>query len=135
VSYINIAGNCYFLTSVLDGYSRFIVHWEIRESMTERDVETIVQRALEQYPDEKRRIISENGPQFIARDFKEFIRLESITHVRTRFYYRQSNGKIDRWHGSVKQERATGVARFARGTQTYLNAYADHSNTVCLHSA
>jgi transposase InsO family protein len=92
VSYINIAETFYYLTSVLDGYSRFIVHWEIRESMTERDVETIVQRALEQYPDEKPRIISDNGSQFVARDFMEFIRLAGITHVRTSPYYPQSKG-------------------------------------------
>ena len=100
ISYINVAGTFYYLTSMLDGYSRYIVHWEIRESMTERDVETIVQRALEQHPGEKPRIISDNGPQFIARDFKEFIRLAGMTHVRTSPYYPQSNGKLERWHGS-----------------------------------
>jgi putative transposase len=58
VCYINVSGTFYYLTSVLDGCSRYIVHWEIRESMTERDVETIVQRALERHPGEKPRIIS-----------------------------------------------------------------------------
>jgi putative transposase len=93
ISYLNVAGTFYYLTSVLDGFSRYIVHWEIRESMTEADVETILQRAAEKYPDAKPRIISDNGPQFIARDFKEFIRLLGITHVRTSPYYPQSNGK------------------------------------------
>jgi putative transposase len=79
VSYINISGTFYYLTSLLDGHSQFIVHWEIRESMTERDIETIVQRAWEQHPNEKPRIINNNGPQFIARDFKEFIRVAGIT--------------------------------------------------------
>ena len=46
VSYINVEGTFYYLTSVLDGCSRFIVHWELRGSMTERDVEVILQRAL-----------------------------------------------------------------------------------------
>ena len=50
VSYLNIAGTFYFLCSVLDGYSRFIVHWEIREKMEEIDVETILQRAREVSP-------------------------------------------------------------------------------------
>ncbi len=88
----------------MDGYSRFIVHWEIRESMTEADIEIILQRALEKYPDEKTRIISDNGPQFIARDFKEFIKVSGMTHVRTSPYYPQSNGKIERWHQSLKRE-------------------------------
>ena len=45
ISHVNIAGTFYYLCSVLDGYSRAIVHWEIREQMKEIDVETIVQRA------------------------------------------------------------------------------------------
>ena len=66
VSYLNIRGTFYYLCSILDGYSRYIVHWEIRESMTEADVEIILQRAKEKYPDESPRIISDNGPQFIS---------------------------------------------------------------------
>ena len=75
VSYINVEGTFYYLTSVLDGCSRAILHWELRESMTEQDVEVILQKAIETYPSESPRIISDNGPQFIARDFKDFIRL------------------------------------------------------------
>jgi len=71
---------------------RFIVHWEIRESMTEANVETIIQRARERYPDARPRIISDNGPQFIARDFKDFIRICGMIHVITSPCYPQSNG-------------------------------------------
>jgi len=67
-------------------------------------VETILQRAREAYPDARPRIISDNGPQFIAKDFKEFIRLSEMTHVRTSPYYPQSNGKLERWHHSFKSE-------------------------------
>jgi len=67
-------------------------------------VEIIIQRAKEKYPDVRPRIISDNGPQFIAKDFKEFIRLSGMTHVKTSPYYPQSNGKIERWHQSVKRE-------------------------------
>jgi transposase InsO family protein len=102
ISYLNICGTFYYLCSVLDGYSRYIVHWEIRESMTERDVETIVQRSLEKYPGACPRIISDNGPQFIAKDFKEFIRISGMSHVKTSPYYPQSNGKIERWHQTLK---------------------------------
>ena len=104
VSYINVDGTFYFLTSVLDGYSRYIVHHDLREGQTELDVEIVVQKALEKCPDEKPRIISDNGSQFTARDFKRFIRTKGLTHVRTSPYYPQSNGKLERWHGSLKQE-------------------------------
>lgn len=93
-----------YLCSVLDGYSRSIVHWDLRESMTEAESEIIWQGAKEKYPEAKPRIISDNGPQFIARDFKEFIRISGMTHVRTSPYYPQSNGKLERWHKSLKSE-------------------------------
>lgn len=103
ISYINIRGTFYYLCSVLDGCSRYIVHWELRESMTEKDVEIILQRARENFPQATPRIISDNGPQFIAKDFKEFIRTAGMSHVRTSPYYPQSNGKIERWHKTIKQ--------------------------------
>ena len=83
MAYLNLSGTFYYLCTILDGYSRAVLHWEIRESMREEDVEIILQRARERYPDARPRIISDNGPQFIARDFKEFIRISGMTHVRT----------------------------------------------------
>ena len=136
ISYINVQGTFYYLTSILDGASRFIVHWELRESMTERDVETIMQRALEKYPDERPRIISDNGPQFIARDFKEFIRIVGITHVRTSPYYPQSNGKLERWHGSLKRECIRPACPASvEEARLRVSSYVAHYNDVRLHSA
>lgn len=136
VSYVNLSGAFYYLCSVLDGYSRFIVHWELRESMTERDVETIVQRAKEKFPHARPRIISDNGPQFIAKDFKEFIRLSGMTHVRTSPYYPQSNGKLERWHKSLKAEcvRPTAPAD-AEEARMRIGEFVAYYNTVRLHSA
>ena len=102
IAYLNICGTFYYMCSLLDGFSRSIIHWDIRESMTEKDVEIILQQAHEKYPDATPRIISDNGPQFIARDFKEFIRLSGMTHVRTSPYYPQSNGKLERYHKTIK---------------------------------
>lgn len=104
IAYLNIAGTFYYLCTVLDGCSRFVVHWEIRESMREADVELVLQRARERVPDARPRIISDNGPQFVARDFKSFVRIAGMTHVRTSPYYPQSNGKLERWHKTVKSE-------------------------------
>jgi len=91
-----------YLCSILDGFSRYIVHWEIRPQMTERDVEIILQRARERFPNSRPRIISDIGSQFIAKDFKEFIRLSGMTHVKTSPYYPQSNGKLERYHRTIK---------------------------------
>jgi putative transposase len=80
VSYINISGT--FYCSILDGCSRYIVNWDLRESISEADIEIILQAAKEKYPEARPRIISDNGPQFIANDFKEFLRISGMTHVR-----------------------------------------------------
>ena len=77
ISYLNIAGTFYFMATILDGFSRSIVHWDIREKMEEVDIEIIIQVGREKYPGVTPRIISDNGPQFIAKDFKHFIRLHS----------------------------------------------------------
>lgn len=136
VSYINIDGTFYFLTSVLDGYSRYIVHHELREAQKEVDVEIVIQKALEKYSGEKPRIITDNGSQFTARDFKHFVRLTGITHVRTSPYYPQSNGKLERWHGSLKQEciRPACPATIEEARKRVAN-YVDQYNNARLHSA
>jgi transposase InsO family protein len=136
VSYLNICGTFFSLCSILDGCSRYIIHWELRESMTERDVETVLQRAREQFPDARPRIISDNGPQFVAWEFKQFIRLCGMTHVRTSPYYPQSNGKIERWHKSLKGECIRVKTPLSVDDARRLVAeYVAHYNTVRLHSA
>jgi len=136
ISYLNICGTFYYLCSILDGCSRYIVHWEIRESMTEADVEVVLQRAREQYPGVTPRIISDNGPQFIAKDFKEFIRVAGMKHVRTSAYYPQSNGKIERWHHTLKSECIRpGVLLSLEDARTVVARYIKHYNSVRLNSA
>lgn len=136
VSYLNISGTFYFMCSVLDGCSRSIVHWEIREKMEEVDIEVILQRAREKHTDAKPRIITDNGPQFISRDFKEFIRIAGMTHVKTSPYYPQSNGKIERYHRTIKgdciREKQIECVDDAR---RIVADYVKHYNEVRLHSA
>ena len=132
----SICGTFYYLCSLLDGCSRYVVHWEIRESMREADVEIIIQRAREMFPGVYPRIISDNGPQFIAKDFKEFLRICGMTHVRTSPYYPQSNGKLERWHRSVKGECIRpGTPLSLDDARRLVGEYVAHYNTVRLHSA
>jgi len=136
ISYLNIAGTFYFLISVLDGYSRFVVHWDIRPSMLEEDVQIVVQRAKEKFPNEHPRIISDNGAQFIARDFKELIRLLGMTHVRTSPGYPQSNGKLERWHRTIKSECIRpGTPLSLEDARRLVTRWVEHYNQVRLHSA
>lgn len=137
VSYLNLAGTFYYLCSVLDGCSRSIVHWEIRETMKEEEeVEQIIQRARERFPGQNPRIISDNGPQFVAREFKEFIRVCGMTHVKTSPYYPQSNGKIERFHRTLKGDCIrTETPLCLEDARRVVARYVTHYNTVRLHSA
>jgi putative transposase len=136
ISYLNICGTFYYLCSVLDGYSRYIVHHEIRESMKEFDVEIILQTAKEKFSDVRPRIITDNGPQFIARDFKEFIRISGMSHVTTSPYYPQSNGKIERWHGLLKSEAIRQKCPLSLEDAIRIVAeFVDYYNCRRLHSA
>jgi transposase InsO family protein len=136
IAYLNLGGTFYYLCSVLDGYSRAIVHWELAPSMTESGVELVLQRGRERYPQARPRIISDNGPQFMARDFKEFIRQAGMTHVRTSPYYPQSNGKLERWHQSFKVEGwRPGLAQDLESAKALTEKYVRHYNEVRLHSA
>ncbi|HLQ45003.1 MAG TPA: IS3 family transposase [Planctomycetaceae bacterium] len=136
IAYLNIAGTFYYLCTVLDGYSRYIVHWEIREAMTEQDVEILLQRAREKFPDARPRIISDNGPQFIARDFKQFIRLCGMTHVRTSPYYPQSNGKLERYHRTIKHDCVRQKTPLTLDeARRVVTEFVQHYNDARLHSA
>jgi hypothetical protein len=104
--------------------------------MEESDVETILQRAREKFPEAKPRIITDNGPQFIARDFKEFIRIAGMTHVKTSPYYPQSNGKIERWHKTLKGESIRpGVPLSLDDARRIVGLFVDHYNHRRLNSA
>ena len=136
ISYINAGGTFYYLCSVLDGASRAILHHELHESMKTTQVELIIQKAKEQFPGANVRIISDNGPQFIANDFKDFIRLAGMTHVRTSPYYPQSNGKIERWHHSLKSEAVRMQALTSKEqAQKVITEYIKYYNEERLHSA
>lgn len=136
IAYVNICSTFYYFMAILDGCSRYVVHWDIRESMKEQDVEIVLQRARELYPEARPRIISDNGKQFVAKDFKEFIRLSGMSHVRTSPYYPQSNGKLERFHGTLKREcirpkTPVSLPDAKRVVASFIEEY----NTRRLHSA
>jgi hypothetical protein len=105
-------------------------------ALTEQDVETIVQRAREKFPDATPRIISDNGPQFVAKEFKQYVRLCGMTHVRTSPYYPQSNGKIERFHRTIKGECIRpGSPLTLEDARRIVGKYVVHYNAVRLHGA
>ncbi len=104
--------------------------------MTEADVECIFERAKELYPEARPRIISDNGPQYIAKDFKEFIRISGMTHVRISPYYPQSNGKIERWHKTMKSDAMRPASPTSlEEARRVMERFVEYYNGVRLHSA
>ena len=104
ISNVKIHGVFYFLICVLDGFSRSIVHWDLREEMKDKDIGIVQQAAREKYPNASPRYITDNGRQFTSKDFKQFIADNGLTHWTTSPYYPQSNGKLERFHRSIKDE-------------------------------
>ena len=104
--------------------------------MQESDVEITLQKALEKFPGYKPRIISDNGTQFISRDFREFLSLVELKHIRTSVAYPQSNGKIERFHRTINEEHLRKTSMIdIDDARKQLNDYIDHYNNKRLHSA
>ena len=114
----------------MEGYRRLTF------MMCDADIEIILEWAKELHPEARPRIISDNGPQFIAKDFKEFIRISGMTHDRPSPYYPQSNGKIERWHKSLKGECIPpGTPLSLEDARRLVEGYVEHYNNVRLNSA
>lgn len=104
ISYVNVVSTFMFLVAIIDGYSRYTVHHDLRAAMEEKDVELVVQKALDKFAAQRPRIISDRGSQFVAKDFKQFIRYAGLVHTFTSVGYPQSNGKIERLFRTVKAD-------------------------------
>jgi putative transposase len=104
--------------------------------MTQHDVQITVQRAKEKFPDQRPRIISDNGGQFISKDFQQFIKFLELTHIKTSVAYPQSNGKLERFHRSIGIEcLRTNSFITIDDTRKIIARYIDHYNCKRLHSA
>lgn len=136
IKYINFRGSFLFLISILDGYSRYIIHHEVRSSMTKEDVMFTIQMAKSKHPDAKARIISDNGGQFISKDFRKFVKFLELTHIKTSVAYPQSNGKLERFHRSIGVEcLRTNSFLSLNETKSIIAKYIDYYNQTRLHSA
>jgi len=129
----------YCLCTLLDDYSCYVVHWEIQESMTEADAEVILQRASararEKSPKARPRIITDSGLQFIAKSFQGIHPYLWYDARATSPYYPQSNGRIERWHKSLKSECIRPTTPFlVEDAQRVVRLFVAVYNTQRLHS-
>ena len=136
IKYVNFRGSFLFLISVIDGFSRYIVHHELRQNMQEFDVQLTIQRAIENYPGYKPRIISDNGSQFISKDFAAYLKFAGLQHIRTSVAYPQSNGKIERYHRTVNEECLSKTSLVdLEDARKQVAGYIEFYNSKRLHSS
>jgi transposase InsO family protein len=116
-SYIKIRNSFYYFLSILDGYSRKILNWRLRDTMEGINAEVLAAETKERYPEAKKpRLISDNGSRFIPKDFKELLIMLEIGHTCTRANHPRSNGKLERFHRTLKTEH------------TRMSAYVDDAD-------
>lgn len=105
-TYFKIIGwGWFYLSTILDDYSRYIVHWELCSNMKVDDVTRTIDNALCKAGLNKSnapRLLSDNGSCYISSELAEYIEFKGMTHVRGKPNHPQTQGKIERYHRSMK---------------------------------
>jgi len=110
-AYFRVVGwGYYYLVTVMDDYSRFILAWKLQKDMSANSLIEVVQEAVDatgmtDVPVEDRtRLLSDNGAGYVSRTFREYLRLVGIGHILAAPYHPQTNGKVERYQQSLKRE-------------------------------
>ena len=136
IAYVNVMGSFMFLISVLDGYSRYILNHGLYENMTEATVSSVIYEAHEKYSSVQLAVIMDNGAQFIAKEFKVMLKTFGMSPRYISIGHPQSNGKIERFHRTIKSEKIR-VSAFtsSENAQQQVANYIDFYNNKRLHAS
>lgn len=133
IMYLRVEGTWYFLVTVLDGYSRYVVHWELLTSMRAADVRLVIQQALER-TGAKPQVVSDNGTQFTSGEFKDLVKRFELEHIRIRTYHPESNGTLERFHRSTREALAEEDLRNLSKARELIGRWVEHYNECRLHA-
>jgi putative transposase len=131
--YLRVGDGWYFLVTVLDAYSRYVVHWELLATMTAADVRYVIQHALATtgaHP----QVVTDNGPQFTAAEFKDLVRRFGVEHIRIRTYHPESNGLVERFHRSTREALGDEALRTVARARALVGEWVRHYNETRLHA-
>ena len=132
--YLRVGDGWYFLVTVLDAYSRYVVHWELLATMAAADVRYVIQHALEltgAHP----RVVTDNGPQFRAAEFKDLVRRFTVEHIRIRTYHPESNGLVERFHRSTREALGDTALRTLERARALVGEWVRYYNEARLHAS
>ena len=105
-TYFKILGwGWYYLSTILDDYSRYIIHWELCKTMKAEDVQRSVATAMDKAAlgkQQRPKLLSDNGACYIACELKDYLKRKGIRHVHGKINHPQTQGKIERYHRSMK---------------------------------
>ena len=134
IMYLRIQDTWYFLVNVLDAYSRYVVHWELLSTMRANDVRLVIQEALER-TGATPQIVTDNGSQFTAKDFKQLVRQFDLEHIRIRTYHPESNGRLERLHRSMREALGDEELGDLGRAREIIGRWVKHYNENRLHAS
>ena len=138
-TYFKIIGwGWYYLATVMDDYSRYIISWELCKNMESNDAKRVIGQALDKtnLSEENRpRLLSDNGSCYVSSEFKKFISDEKMGHVRGAPYHPQTQGKIERYHRTMKNVVKLENYYFPDDLRAKLEDFVDYYNNKRYHES
>lgn len=137
--YVWIVPRWYYLVDILDGYSRFLVHWSLNTTMLADTVTLTVQEALDRLPDRRPgepKLVHDHGSQFVSAEWRAFVEGAGVTDIKTRVAHPESNGRLERLHRTHREEGLTEEALEAyHQALEAMTSWSDYYNYRRPHSA
>ena len=110
-SYFRVVGwGYYYLVTVMDDYSRFILAQKLQRDMTSDSFIEVVQEAVDRTGmdqvsvTDRTRLLSDNGPGYVSRAFRDYLGMVGIKHILAAPFHPQTNGKLERYHQTIKRD-------------------------------